>query len=193
MGAEAGGPVLGRNLPRRRFRLSAGTDDQFAREKLVEQAFPDQASKSDVVLVVARPHGKLRHEDYEVADRLAGQVPQALAHLADQMVPKKTSPVTTVLSYDEPVIGRKLISPAGGNGQAVLVVLELDTEFMAVDNIPDMQEIFRTVDSAAKGRGFSRGARTGRDRLGRRRQRHALVRRGEHHQHGVGHDRRWWC
>jgi RND superfamily putative drug exporter len=125
-------------------------------EKRVEQAFPDQASKSDIVLVVARQHGKLRPEDKEVADRLAEKfspenfIPQ----------PGAASPVKAVLTYQEPVIGPKLISPLGPNGQAVLLLLQLDTEFMAIDNIPTVVKVFDTVDAMRK-EGLPKGLELG--------------------------------
>jgi RND superfamily putative drug exporter len=119
-------------------------------EKLFQEAFPDQASKSEVVLVVARGNGRLHQEDYEVADRLA-----------EKFAPKEGSPVTAVWSYEEPIIGRKLVSPAGRNGQAVLVVLQLGTEFMAVDNVPYLQQVFQTVDALRQEEGFPEGLQLG--------------------------------
>src|SRR5262245_45720267 len=71
-------------------------------EELMKEAFPDLTAKSSVVLVVARPDGRLTDEDKEVAARLAMMF----------KTPKEgeKSPVLSVLSYKEDdVVGRKLI------------------------------------------------------------------------------------
>jgi putative drug exporter of the RND superfamily len=120
--------------------------------KLVAEAFPDQKSKSEVVLVVARRGGKLRAEDYAVADRLA------VSYAPKEGV---ESPVTDVWSYDEPVLGRKLISALGPNGQAVLVMLHIKNELMVIDNIPLVLRIFKDFDAMRQEPAFPKGLELG--------------------------------
>jgi RND superfamily putative drug exporter len=119
-------------------------------EELFDKAFPDQTSKSEVVLVVARPNGRLRQEDYDVASRLA-----------EKFAPREGAPVTAVYGYDEPVVGRKLVSPLGRNGQAVLVVLQLNTEFMVIDNIEYLKEVYGTLDTFKQDESFPGGLQLG--------------------------------
>jgi len=106
-------------------------------EKLLEAAFPRVASKSQVALVVARPDGPLEPADFDVAHRLV-----------EQFTPGEDDhgPVTGVWSYESQVVGRKLISRPGSDGQAVLIVLHLRNEFMAVQNMGLMSSIYRSLD-----------------------------------------------
>ena len=121
-------------------------------EKLVAEAFPTLASKSQVVLMVARPNGKLRPEDFEVANRLS-----------EKYTPKEggSSPVAAVWNCDEPLVGRKLISPLGSNGQAVLVILQLNSELMAISNIPFVCNLYLAVDAMRKEADFPEGLELG--------------------------------
>ncbi len=112
-------------------------------EQLLETAFPDALSKSQVALVVARANGKLRAADFEVADRLLEQFTPNREESSGERV---TAPITGVWSYESQVVGKKLISRAGASGQAVLIVLRLRNEFMAIDNMPLMAEIHQTLD-----------------------------------------------
>ena len=71
-------------------------------EELFEKAFPDLASKSSVVLVVARSDGRLTEADLKIA-----------GDLADEFTPKpgEKSPVTSVMRYNpDDVVGQKLKS-----------------------------------------------------------------------------------
>ncbi|MGD0897556.1 MAG: MMPL family transporter [Thermoguttaceae bacterium] len=121
-------------------------------EKLIENAFPTQATKSDIVIVVARQNEKLHPEDKALASRFA-----------EQFAPKEgvASHITAVRTFDEPIIGGKLISPRGPNGQAVLVVLQLDTEFMVVANIDIVKQVFNAVDSVRKEQDCPKGLELG--------------------------------
>jgi RND superfamily putative drug exporter len=120
-------------------------------ERLLDEAFPDVLSKSQVVLVVARPDGELtrrrqgngRASDLEIADRLV-----------ELFTPEEGEggPIVGVLSHRTEVIGEKLISapepddPKSLKGQATLVILQLRNEFMAIDNMRLMADIYRKVD-----------------------------------------------
>ena len=73
-------------------------------EELLEKTFPDLASKSNVVLVVARPDGKLTNADKAVIIRLADEFTPG---------PGTKSPVASVLTHEKEVVGQKLISRSG--------------------------------------------------------------------------------
>jgi RND superfamily putative drug exporter len=101
-------------------------------EKLLEAAFPDVLSRSNLVLIVAREHGPLEPADVAVANRLI-----------DEFTPRDESgPIVDVLSHQTPVIGEKLVSEPGPAGQATLIVLQLRNEFMAIGNMPFVKEIY---------------------------------------------------
>ena len=121
-------------------------------EKLIGEAFPDLASKSEIVVLVARPGGKLREEDREIASRLA-----------EKFAPHEgvASPVAAVWSCDEPLVGQKLISPLGPNGQAVLVILQLNTELMEIANIPFVFEVHKAIEDMQKEAGYPEGLQVG--------------------------------
>ena len=123
-------------------------------EELMKEAFPDLTAKSNVVLVVARPDSRLSDDDKDVAARLAAM-----------FTPKEgeKSPVVSVLSYKEDdVVGRKLISRYDPkSGQAVLVYLQLNTELMAVDNMPFIKGVYAKVDEVRHESGFPAGLQIG--------------------------------
>jgi len=121
-------------------------------ERLLDAAFPDMLSKSQVVIVVARREGPLQPGDVEIADRLA----ERLAPPADA-----DGPIVGVLSHRTEVIGQKLISPPEGDGQAVLIILQLRNEFMAVDNMEPMAEIYGLLDQVRGESGFPAGLELG--------------------------------
>jgi len=127
-------------------------------EKLAEVAFPDALSKSQVALVVSRADGKLKERDFEVADRLLRKFTPAKEGMS---APDYTGPITAVWSYESQVVGKKLISRAGDNGQAVLIVLRLRNEFMAIDNMPLMAEIHRTLEEIRGEKDFPEGLELG--------------------------------
>ena len=102
-------------------------------EDILEKAFPEMAFKSTIALVLARPDAQLTENDKAVALRLA-----------ETFAPKpgEKTPVSSVLTHEDRFIGKRLASP---DGQAVLVVLQLNSEFMAVDNVPFMKDVYRKV------------------------------------------------
>ena len=81
------------------------------------------------MLVVARSDGPLTDADKAVATKLA----ETFAPNNDEK-----SPILSVMSYrEDDVVGRKLLSRYDPKqGQAVLAILQLRDEFMAVDNMP---------------------------------------------------------
>ncbi len=121
-------------------------------EGLLAETFPENLAKSNVVLVVARPNGRLTDDDKAVALRLA-----------ETFTPKEgeTSPVLSVLTHEKEIIGQKLISRKSDDGQAVLVVLQLSTELMAVDNMPFIKGIYDKVRDVQKEPDFPAGLQLG--------------------------------
>ncbi|MGA2798442.1 MAG: MMPL family transporter [Thermoguttaceae bacterium] len=107
-------------------------------DRLLKEAFPNCESQSQIIMVVARRDGPLRSIDFDIADRLA----EIFSHKR-----QSDDSIAEVLTYDEPVVGRMLISDAGPNGQTVLVVVRLRTEFMAVDNQRLVRQIVETMQS----------------------------------------------
>lgn len=122
-------------------------------QELLDRAFPDALAKSQVAIVVSRSDGKLQEADFQVADRLIRR-----------FTPKpgnERSQITDVWSYENDVIGKKLISRNGYNGQAVLIVLRLRTEFMAIDNMPLVAEIHETLQASRQRDDFPAGLELG--------------------------------
>jgi putative drug exporter of the RND superfamily len=121
-------------------------------EELQAKMFPDMTAKSNVVLIVARPDGRLTDADKAVASRLAAM-----------FTPKEgeRSPVVSVMSHEREIVGQKLISRKGPNGQAVLVYLQLSTELMAVDNMHFIEDIYRQVQETRIDPGLPSGLQLG--------------------------------
>jgi putative drug exporter of the RND superfamily len=121
-------------------------------ERLLGLAFPNLNSKSQIVLVVARPDGGLQADDFAVAERLA-----------QTFTPKEgeQTPVTSVWSHEDPVVGRKLLSPIGQTGQAVLVMLQLDSEFMAIGNMKYVAKVYQRLKEIQQEAGFPAGLELG--------------------------------
>ncbi len=106
-------------------------------EKLLEAAFPHAPSKSQLAIVVARPDDELTASDFQVADRLLA------LFTPDEGDP---GPVTNVWSYESQIVGRRLIRDSNAGGQAVLIVLHLGNEFMAVGNMALLRTVNRALD-----------------------------------------------
>ncbi len=105
-------------------------------DRLQAEMFPEMTAKSNIVLVVARPDGRLTKDDKAVAIRLADMY---------RPEPSKKSVVISVLDHEADIVGQKLISRYGPHGQAVLVYLQLSTELMAVDNMAFINGVYRHV------------------------------------------------
>ncbi|MEE8450403.1 MAG: MMPL family transporter, partial [Thermoguttaceae bacterium] len=124
-----------------------------AGQKLLNSAFPEILSKSQVVLVVSRADGELQGADFALAQRLV-----------DQFTPLEgegsgDSPIVDVQSYETPVIGKKLISRPGSKGQALLIALMLRNEFMAIDNWDLMTGLYEQLDAIRAEDDFPEGLR----------------------------------
>lgn len=121
-------------------------------ERLQEKAFPEELSRSDAVLVVARDDGPLRPGDYAVADALVDAFPPG---------DEGQTPILRVLSYQTEAVGKKLTSPVGPHGQATLVVLQLRSEFMAVGNMELLKQIEQKLDEFRRAKDFPAGLHLG--------------------------------
>lgn len=127
-------------------------------ERLLDAAFPDVLSKSQVVLVVSRPEGRLQAADYRIADRLVGEFTPRVGD---------GGPIVGVLSHRTEVVGEKLVSPLdpddpdSPDGQALLVILQIRNEFMAVDNMRLMAGVYGTLERLRAEEAFPQGLRLG--------------------------------
>ena len=107
-------------------------------QKRMEEAWgADSLSKSSVVLVVARSGGPLELHDYAVADRLV-----------IEFTPAEESPgeILSVLSHRTEVVGQKLVSVPDENGQALLILVRLKSEFMAIDNMDLVAGVYQKLN-----------------------------------------------
>ncbi|HEY1786142.1 MAG TPA: MMPL family transporter, partial [Pirellulales bacterium] len=120
-------------------------------EKLLQGAFPNQRSKSVIAIVVERPDGPLQSDDLALVDRLADEC-QALT---------KTLPIVNVYTRLSEIVGDKLTSRAGPDGQATIVLVQLSNEFMAVDNIRVLDRMLELVKSEEQAKDFPSGLRLG--------------------------------
>ncbi len=102
---------------------------------LLDRAFPDDKSKSQVVLVIAREGEKLRRNDKLFAHKLA----DAMRHLETG----EGQGIVDVLTTRSEVIGDMLKSR---NKRAQLVVLQLSGEFMATTNMPLLEQVAANRD-----------------------------------------------
>jgi RND superfamily putative drug exporter len=121
-------------------------------ERLLISAFPDTQSKSQIVLVVAREGEPLKPIDFLVADRLA--VRFAPTEAADD-------PVVGLLSHRTEVVGQKLLSKPTEQGQALLILLQLRNEFMAIDNMRLLSDVEETLAAMRDDASFPEGLHLG--------------------------------
>jgi putative drug exporter of the RND superfamily len=103
-------------------------------ERLSRQAFPTDASRSQLVVIFARRDAELGIEDREFALRLGNEIAAS-----DEL------DVVDVWNEKTPVVGESLRSPSG---HAQRVVVRLKNEFMATENIFVLVEVERIVDEA---------------------------------------------
>lgn len=120
-------------------------------QRLLAAAFPEALAKSEMIVVVARNDGPLQPRDYQIADRLIADFASQLGH----------GPILGVLSYRTAAMGEKLVSPVRREGQALLIVLQLQSEFMAVANMKVMNHVQEILDVRRREEGFPTGLELG--------------------------------
>lgn len=104
-------------------------------ERLLNQAFPAQLSKSEMAVVVERPDGPLSPADLLWSDSLAELFREHQSEL----------PIVEVRNRNTDVIGDKLTSRVSANGQAAVTLLQIRNEFMAAGNIVLIEEVQRLL------------------------------------------------
>lgn len=121
-------------------------------EKLLAAAFPDAKTKSQLVLVLARDKGQLEEQDYALAEQLAAKY-----------TPKEDekSPVVMVWDYRTEVFGRRMVSRATEHGQAMLVMLHMTNEFMAINNLKVIGQIYKDLKALRQSPEFPKGLEIG--------------------------------
>lgn len=117
-------------------------------ERLLREAFPQNRAKSQVIIVVARDQTPLTEADKGVAADLADE----FLELADELA------IEDVWTHDMQVIGEKLKSP---DGRAVLIALQMQGEFMAVENIPVLDRVLAVLDQTRASEDYPEGLQLG--------------------------------
>ncbi|HUY87726.1 MAG TPA: MMPL family transporter [Pirellulales bacterium] len=118
-------------------------------ERLLNAAFPQIRSKSQMAVVLARDEEPLTSADWEAVHRLAERLgPDAL----------KSLPIVEVWTPQTPVIGKMLASE---DGRAALILVLLKNEFMAIENINSLDVVREVVEQTRSAADFPRGLRTG--------------------------------
>jgi RND superfamily putative drug exporter len=117
-------------------------------EQLLREAFPQNRAQSQVIVVVAREQAPLTDVDKDVAADLADQ----FLELADELA------IEDVWTHDMQVIGEKLKSP---DGRAVLIALQMQGEFMAVENIRVLNRVMFVLDEAREAEDYPAGLQLG--------------------------------
>lgn len=98
--------------------------------ELLHRAFPATRAKSQMVVVVARDDAPLESSDLTIVDTIAA------AFAAQQT--SGALPILDIWTHESEVVGRMLTSD---DEQATLVVLQLDNDLMATDNIRVLSEV----------------------------------------------------
>ena len=106
--------------------------------KLLQEAFPNEQAKSEIVLVFARDEKPLTAEDRQFALATAAKLEQSLKAI-------ENSPFVDIWTETTEVIGDMLQAKSG---QAVMVVARTTRDMMAFENIPLLRLVQKIVDQA---------------------------------------------
>ncbi len=129
-------------------------------QELQEAAFPEDLAKSEVVFVVARGDGELSDADRAAASRVVALAEKVRDGLAS--TEGSPNPILRILSHETEVVGETLLtSDVGPNGQALLVVVQLRTEFMAIGNMELLSKFSRGLDEIRDAEDFPAGLTIG--------------------------------
>ncbi|MBI3839497.1 MAG: MMPL family transporter, partial [Planctomycetia bacterium] len=107
-------------------------------ERLLAQAFPEQRAKSQIAIVVERPGTRLTMADMLWSDSLADRFRDRQADL----------PIADVWNRNSEVVGERLTSRIGPNGQATVTLVHVKNEFMATGNMSLLTEVQHILDEA---------------------------------------------
>ena len=113
-------------------------------ERLMAEAFPNNRSRSQFVLVFERDTG------------LTADDRQAVEHVATWFTENEDHglPVVSVVTPKAEVIGRRLLS---ADGKAALVMVNLNREFMTFANIESLAHVEQMLAAASEERDFPAG------------------------------------
>jgi RND superfamily putative drug exporter len=103
--------------------------------RLLAEAFPEDRAKSQIVLVIARSDERLAATDLQLAHSLARQLQELSGEL----------PILDVWTPQTDVVGRKLVSR---DRRAILIVAQLASELMAVENLSLLERVRQVVVQA---------------------------------------------
>lgn len=120
-------------------------------ENLLTQAFPENLAKSELAIIVERPHEKLSAEDLAWTSGLS----EAIRAHADELK------IVELWDYNTDVVGSKLTSRHSTIGQATVVLLKLENEFIATDNIRVLDRVEELLNEARFGGSMPEGLRAG--------------------------------
>ncbi len=123
--------------------------------RLLEAAFPQWRAKSQFVIVVERPDGPLTEDDFHAVDHLASQFDPHDPQLRERLA------LLDVWTHRTEIVGSKLVSRLGRNGQATLVLLHLGREFMEPDNIDVLDYVQQVIARVRAADDWPAGLRTG--------------------------------
>jgi len=116
---------------------------------MLAQAFPENKTKSQIVVVVERDDGRLTNDDMVIVNRLAERLDPEADH---------GLPVVGLWTPQSDVVGDKLISH---DRQAALVVTLLSNEFMATANIRVLEKVQEILGEIRRAEDFPVGLQLG--------------------------------
>ncbi len=108
--------------------------------ELLARAFPNQKAKSELGIIVERADGPLSAVDLNWSDSLAVKFRERQDDL----------PILDVWNRNTEIVGDKLLSKVTPRGQAAITIVQLGNEFMAVGNLPLLDEVDQMLNEARR-------------------------------------------
>ncbi len=117
-------------------------------ERLLAEAFPELRTRSQIAVVVERADGELTGDDDRRIRELCRTLRAELADLiAETLITDLWSPVPlTPNDEGQRLLAAQLRSPVSEGGQAALIVLHLQSEFLATANMPILKRVLAVLD-----------------------------------------------